>query len=85
MDAAVVESALAEIARAAVDHQFAVTAYCFMPDHLHLLVEGIRWIRTLIRCQSNNRTITIDVFHGMIFISFHFKEFITNIFSIFYR
>ena len=26
--------------RAAADHHFAVLAYCFMPDHLHLLVEG---------------------------------------------
>ena len=26
--------------RAAVDERFAVLAYCFMPDHLHLLVEG---------------------------------------------
>ena len=26
--------------RAAVDEGFAVLAYCFMPDHVHLLVEG---------------------------------------------
>jgi putative transposase len=26
--------------RTAVDERFALTAYCFMPDHAHLLVEG---------------------------------------------
>ncbi len=26
--------------RAAADHRFAVLAYCFLPDHLHALVEG---------------------------------------------
>jgi putative transposase len=29
-----------QIQRAASDHRFAVIAYCYMPDHLHLLVEG---------------------------------------------
>ncbi len=29
-----------QIVRAAEHEQFAVAAYCFMPDHLHLLVEG---------------------------------------------
>jgi REP-associated tyrosine transposase len=28
------------ILRSATEEQFAVIAYCFMPDHLHLLVEG---------------------------------------------
>jgi putative transposase len=28
------------ILRSASEEQFAVIAYCFMPDHLHLLVEG---------------------------------------------
>ena len=32
---------LVELSRTSVDH-FAVIAYCFMPDHLHLLVEGTR-------------------------------------------
>jgi putative transposase len=26
--------------RTAADYDFAIRAYCFMPDHLHLLVEG---------------------------------------------
>jgi putative transposase len=36
-----VELVLAQIQRAAHDEQFAIPAYCFMPDHLHLLVEAI--------------------------------------------
>jgi putative transposase len=39
-DGAAVELVLAQISRAATENQFAVIAYCFMPDHLHLLVEG---------------------------------------------
>ena len=35
-----VELALLQISRAASEQQFAVVAYCFMPDHLHLLIEG---------------------------------------------
>ena len=31
---------LEQISRAAGENQFAVIAYCFMPDHLHLLIEG---------------------------------------------
>ena len=30
-----------QILRAARQHQFSVIAYCFMPDHLHLLTEGV--------------------------------------------
>lgn len=37
----VVGSVLSQISRAAVEHDFAVIAYCFMPDHVHLLVEGL--------------------------------------------
>jgi putative transposase len=29
------------ILRIAADERFAVIAYCFMPDHLHLLIEGL--------------------------------------------
>ena len=29
-----------QIQRAASDQQFAVIAYCYMPDHVHMLVEG---------------------------------------------
>ena len=36
----VVSLVLAQIARAASETHFESLAYCFMPDHLHLLVEG---------------------------------------------
>jgi len=36
----VVDLVLEQIARAAAEYQFEITTYCFMPDHLHLLVEG---------------------------------------------
>jgi putative transposase len=35
-----VDLVLEQISRAARENQFAVIAYCFMPDHLHLLIEG---------------------------------------------
>ena len=37
---ATVDLVLEQIVRAASEHEFAVIAYCFMPDHLHLLIEG---------------------------------------------
>jgi putative transposase len=36
-----VDLVLAQILRSASEERFAVTAYCFMPDHLHLLVEAL--------------------------------------------
>jgi REP-associated tyrosine transposase len=38
---AVVDLVLLQISRAADECGFAVLAYCFMPDHVHLLVEGM--------------------------------------------
>jgi REP element-mobilizing transposase RayT len=38
--AAPVDLVRAQISRAACESSFAVPAYCFMPDHLHLLVEA---------------------------------------------
>jgi|SRR5947208_2806920 len=35
-----VDLVLSQIERAATDERFAMPAYCFMPDHVHLLVEG---------------------------------------------
>jgi putative transposase len=35
-----VEVVLRQILRAAEDERFGIVAYCFMPDHLHLLVEA---------------------------------------------
>jgi putative transposase len=40
IEAPVVGLAREQILRAATEQAFAVIAYCFMPDHLHLLVEG---------------------------------------------
>src|SRR5262245_58187825 len=40
VDAARVDLVFAQILRAAADLRFAVIAYCFMPDHAHLLVQG---------------------------------------------
>ena len=39
-DANVVGPVLEQLLRTANDCSFAVLAYCFMPDHLHMLVEG---------------------------------------------
>jgi putative transposase len=40
LDAAVVHETLAQFARTASEENFSVLAYCLMPDHAHLLVEG---------------------------------------------
>ena len=40
IDSANVTLVLSQILRASTENQFAVIAYCFMPDHLHLVVEG---------------------------------------------
>jgi putative transposase len=36
----IVELVLAQILRASIENGFAIPAYCFMPDHVHLLLEG---------------------------------------------
>ncbi len=38
---AIVHVALEQLLRTAEEERFAVTAYCFMPDHAHLLVQGL--------------------------------------------
>jgi putative transposase len=42
----------AQFVRACGEHLFAVLAYCFMPDHVHLLVEGVRADSDLRRFQA---------------------------------
>ena len=37
-----VRAALARIQQTALETGFSILAYCFMPDHLHLIVEGSR-------------------------------------------
>jgi putative transposase len=41
VDAKRVELVLAQFLRAAGERQFVITAYCFMPDHVHLIVSGL--------------------------------------------
>jgi putative transposase len=40
VDAATVSGTLSHILRAASQEEFALIAYCFMPDHLHIIAEG---------------------------------------------
>src|SRR5437667_11386430 len=40
-DAASVGQTLSQIRRTATDESFEILAYCFMPDHVHLLVEAV--------------------------------------------
>jgi REP-associated tyrosine transposase len=40
VEADIVAHVLAQLLRAAIEKHFEVIAYCFMPDHLHLIVEG---------------------------------------------
>jgi putative transposase len=42
VDAAAVSLVLSELSRTADAEHFSVIAYCFMPDHVHALVEGLR-------------------------------------------
>ena len=37
----VVEGVLMQLRQRAIDHQFAIHAYCFMPNDVHLLLEGL--------------------------------------------
>jgi putative transposase len=39
-DGAAVDLVVQQLLRAASEQKFSVIAYCFMPDHLHLLIEG---------------------------------------------
>jgi putative transposase len=40
-DRAAVELVALQIRRAAIDEAFAIAAHCFIPDHLHLLMEAV--------------------------------------------
>ncbi len=39
---AAVELVLSQFLRVADKERFSILAYCFMPDHVHLLIEGLR-------------------------------------------
>ena len=47
-----VRDAKAQLLRTAVDYRFAVIAYCFMPDHLHALLEGLATDSDFRKCVS---------------------------------
>jgi putative transposase len=59
-----VDTALTQILRAAQDQRFAINAYCFMPDHLHLLVEG----------QDDDSDCRRLIKHAKQFSGFHYKK-----------
>ena len=40
LDSEVVQLVLSQFLRAAAEEEFSVLAYCFMPDHVHFLVQG---------------------------------------------
>jgi putative transposase len=44
--------ATVELLRTAAGYGFAVTAYCFMPDHLHTLLEGTRDDSDFVKCAA---------------------------------
>ncbi len=50
VDGAIVDAVLRQIQHAATCGRFAVLAYCFMPDYLHLLVEGVSDDADLKKC-----------------------------------
>lgn len=41
-EAAIVDVAVAQLLRTADEYGFAIITYCFMPDHVHLVLEGRR-------------------------------------------
>ena len=40
-DALIVDAVRCELLRTANDYRVEIVAYCFMPDHLHVLIEGL--------------------------------------------
>jgi len=59
-----VEVVLEQIVRAADDAGFAIVAYCFMPDHLHLLLEA----------QSDDSDCRQFIKRAKQFSGYHFKQ-----------
>jgi len=57
-DGPVAESVLEQLRRALADEQFALLAYCFMPDHVHLVLEGLSDTADLCRLVSRWKQIT---------------------------
>ena len=59
-----VDEVRTQFLRAAADERFALLAYCFMPDHVHLLVEG----------QSDDSDGRRFVAHAKQLSGFHYKK-----------
>ena len=51
-DRAAVDEALDHFRRTARENEFEILTYCFMPDHLHLLVEGVSDRSDLRKCMK---------------------------------
>ncbi len=48
---AAIDPALLQFRRTCSEEGFAILAYCFMPDHVHLLLEATTEQSNLLRCQ----------------------------------
>jgi putative transposase len=54
----IADTILSQIRDSATQHQFAILAYCFMPDHVHLLVEGLAQDADLVRFVKHGKQIS---------------------------
>ena len=59
-----VDLVLMQIVRSAAEERFAIVAYCFMPDHIHLLIEG----------QSNSSDCRRFISRAKQFSGFHYSR-----------
>jgi putative transposase len=57
-NADVTEWCTAQLRTTAAAHQFAIAAYCFMPDHVHLLLYGTSETADLRRCVARYKQLT---------------------------
>jgi putative transposase len=64
VDAKPVELVLAQFLRAANEQRYVLTAYCFMPDHVHLIVSGL----------SDDSDLKTFIARAKQYSGFHFKR-----------
>ena len=62
VDSQLVETMTGQILRAAIERSFTVLTYCFMPDHVHLLVDGSRSKYSL--CEFVKHAKQLSGYHG---------------------